>query len=65
MTLSTLRGATVLSRDCCADFGRPLTKSGCHKTIADKHFASHGGVESPLSVISVDFSGNGKQKRGS
>ena len=26
VTLSTLRAATVLSRDCCADFGLPLSK---------------------------------------
>ena len=26
VTLCTLRAATVLSRDCRADFGRPLTK---------------------------------------
>ena len=28
VTLCTLRAATVLSRDCRADFGRPLTKEG-------------------------------------
>ena len=39
--LCTLRAATVLSRDCRADFGRHLTKvvmshshAGCHSTIA-------------------------------
>ena len=26
VTLCALRAATVLSRNCCADFGRPLTK---------------------------------------
>ena len=26
VTLCALRAATVLSRKCCADFGRPLTK---------------------------------------
>ena len=51
---------TVLSRDCRADFGRPLTKrvmslalawrSGCHSTTADKHCTSHRGVEYPPSV---------------
>ena len=55
VTLCALRAATVLSRDCCADFGRPLTKvvmlhsSDGH--IADKHCTSHCGVQStPPSV---------------
>ena len=26
VTLCALRAATLLSRNCCADFGRPLTK---------------------------------------
>ena len=54
VTLCTLSTATVLSRNCCADFGRPLTKKvmshshdGPDGTIADKHCTSHGGVESP------------------
>ena len=53
VTLCTLRAATVLSRDCRADFGRPLTKKVMshsrdgHGAIADKHCTSHRGVESP------------------
>ena len=31
LTLCTLRATTVLSRNCCADFGRPFTQRGwCH-----------------------------------
>ena len=28
VTLSALRSATILSRNCCTDFGRPLNKKG-------------------------------------
>ena len=39
VTLCTPRAATVLSRDCCADFGRPLAKKVmsplyCHAIVA-------------------------------
>ena len=46
--LCTLHTATVLSCNCCAEFGRPLTKKVMsHCTIADKHYTCHGGVEYP------------------
>ena len=42
VTLCTLRAATVLSCDCCADFGRPLTK----KVMS--HSRDGPGVTAPL-----------------
>ena len=61
VTLCTLRAATVLSRGCRADSGRPLAKKvmsdsrdGCHGTIADKHCTFHRGVESPPSVTTPE-----------
>ena len=42
VTLCALRAATVLSRDCCADFGRPLTK----KVMS--HSRDGPGVTAPL-----------------
>ena len=42
VTLCTLRAATVLSRDCRADFGRPLTK----KVVS--HSRDGPGVRAPL-----------------
>ena len=42
VTLCTLRAATVLSRNCCAEFGRPLTK----KVMS--HSRDGPGVTAPL-----------------
>ena len=42
VTLCTLRAATVLSRNCCADFGRPLAK----KVMS--HLRDGPGVTAPL-----------------
>ena len=55
VTLCTLRAATVLSRDCRADFGRPSTKKvmshsrdGPGVTAPSRtNIVPHRGVESP------------------
>ena len=47
VTLCTLRAATVLSRDCRADFGRPLTKK------AMSHSRDGPGVMAPLRTNTV------------
>ena len=55
VTLCTLRAATVLSRNCCADFGCPFTKEvmphshegpGVTEAIAGKHCTCHWSVAS-------------------
>ena len=51
MTLCTLRDATVLSRDCRADFGRPLTK----KVMS--HSRDGPGVTAPLRTNIVPLTG--------
>ena len=51
MTLCTLRAATVLSRDCRADFGRPLTKK------AMSHSRDGPGVTAPLRINIVPLAG--------
>ena len=55
MALCALRAAMVLSRNCCADFCRPLAKKVMSHSrdgpgVADRRCISHGGVESPPSV---------------
>ena len=55
VTLCGLRAATVLSRNCCADFGRHLVKKVMSHSRdspgvtapLDNHCTSHGGVEIP------------------
>ena len=56
VTFCALRAATVLSRHCRADFGRPLTKkvmshsrdgSGVTAPLRTRHCTSHPGVEYP------------------
>ena len=51
MTLRALRAATVLSRDCRADFGRPLTK----KVVS--HSRDGPGVTAPLQTNIVPLTG--------
>ena len=51
VTLCALRTATVLSRDCRADFGRPLTK----KVMS--HSRDGPGVTAPLRTNSVPLTG--------
>ena len=51
MTLCTLRAATVLSRDCRADFGRPLTKK------VTSHSRDGPGVTAPLRTNIVPLTG--------
>ena len=51
MTLCTLRAATVLSRDCRADFGRPLTK----KVMS--HSRDGPGVTTPSRTNMVPLTG--------
>ena len=51
MTLCTLRAATVLSRDCRADFGRPLAK----KVMS--HSRDGPGVTAPLRTNVVPLTG--------
>ena len=49
VTLCTPHAATVLSRHCRADFGRPLTNFGVVKT----HSRDGPGVTAPLQTITV------------
>ena len=51
VTLCALRAATVLSRDCRADFGRPLTK----KVMS--HSRDGPGVTAPLRTNIVPLTG--------
>ena len=51
MTLCAVRAATVLSRNCCAEFGRPLTK----KVIS--HSRDGPGVTAPLRTNIVLLTG--------
>ena len=51
VTLCTLRVATVLSRDCRADFGRPLTKN------VMSHSRDGPGVTAPLRTNIVPLTG--------
>ena len=53
VTLCTLRAATVLPRDCRADFGRPLTK----KVMS--HSRDGPGVTAPLRTNIVPLLGVG------
>ena len=57
MTLCTLRAATVLSRDCRADFGRPLRK----KVMS--HSRDGPGVTAPLRTNIVTLTGVWKTPR--
>ena len=51
VTLCTLRPATVLSRDCRADFGRPLTQN------VMSHSRDGPGVTAPLRTETVPLTG--------
>ena len=51
MTLCTLRAATILSRDCRADFGRPLTK------VMMSHLRDGPGVTAPSRTNIVPLTG--------
>ena len=51
MTLCTLRATTLLSRDCRADFGRPLTK------VVMSHLRDGPGVTAPSRTNIVPLTG--------
>ena len=56
VTLCTLRAATVLSRNCCAEFGRPLTKKDV--AFVTTNVSRDGpGVTAPLPKSIVPLTG--------